>query len=132
MLVRYQTVHDVGKLDEKFFFYSEELDWCYRIKGKKWKIWYITDVEVYHLGGGSASRGSLMQLIRLYQSKLRYFSKYHGILSVTVLRFGLAIANILGVIKRLIFSNWMHQDIARQRIIDQSKLAWCLFWNQYP
>ena len=39
MLVRSTTIAEVGKLDEDFFFYSEEIDWCYRIRQKNWKIW---------------------------------------------------------------------------------------------
>jgi GT2 family glycosyltransferase len=132
MLVRYRTVEEVGKMDDNFFFYSEELDWCYRIKKKKWKIWYLTNAEIYHLGGGSASRGSLEQLIRLYQSKLRYFGKYHSNLRVKILRYGLAVVNALGVVRRIVFFNWSNRKVAWQRINVQSKLVWYLFWNQYP
>src|SRR6185369_15464024 len=67
MLVRAETIQDVGELDENYFFYSEETDWCFRIRKKNWKIWYITNAEIYHLGGGSAKRSSVIQLVRLYQ-----------------------------------------------------------------
>ena len=132
MLVRSQTAEEVGMLDDSFFFYSEELDWCYRIKKKNWKIWYLTDAEIYHLGGGSASRGSFVQLIRLYQSKLRYFGKYHGNLKKNLLRYGLALGNALGVMRRIVLFNWTKKNVARERIVNQAKLVWCLLWDQYP
>lgn len=132
MLVRAKTIEEVGRLDEDYFFYSEETDWCFRIKKKNWKIWYLTSAEIYHLGGGSTNRGSLAQLVRLYQGKLLYFEKYHGSFMTTLLRFGLAIGNTLGVIRRVIFLNWRDRESAFQRIANQSKLVWCLLRNRYP
>lgn len=132
MLVRSETIRDVGSMDEDYFFYSEETDWCFRIKKKNWKIWYITNAEIYHLGGGSAKRSSVIQLVRLYQGKLLYFRKNHGEFVSTLLRFGLAIGNALGVLRRLIFINWLDRQASFERIANQSKLVWYLLRNQYP
>jgi N-acetylglucosaminyl-diphospho-decaprenol L-rhamnosyltransferase len=132
MLVRAATIQDVGKMDEDYFFYSEETDWCFRIKRKNWKIWYLTSAKIYHLGGGSTKRGSVMQLVSLYQSKLLYFKKNHGNFMTTVLRIGLAFSNTLGIIRRVIFLDWRDRDAAFQRIANQCKLVWYLLRNQYP
>lgn len=132
MLVRSTTVVDVGQFDDDYFFYSEEIDWCFRIKKRNWKIWYVTSAEIYHLGGGSTNHGSLVQLVRLYRGKLLYFQKHHGKFKATLLRYGLAFGNSLGVIRRLIFLNWLYRKAAYQRIVSQSKLVWCLLRNQYP
>lgn len=132
MLVRAATVAEVGKLDDTYFFYSEEIDWCYRIKEKNWKVWYLTNAEIYHLGGGSTDRGSLTQLARLYQGKLIFFGKYRGHLMTALLRYGLAFVNSLGVMRRILFFNWRNKEAAWRRIRNQSKLVWCLLLNQYP
>jgi N-acetylglucosaminyl-diphospho-decaprenol L-rhamnosyltransferase len=132
MLVRSTTVAEVGTLDDTFFFYSEETDWCCRMKEKNWKVWYITNAEIYHLGGGSTNRGTLTQLARLYQGKLIFFNKYHGHFKTVLLRYGLAFGNSLGVLRRILFFNWRNKDAAWQRIRSQSKLVWCLLWDQYP
>jgi N-acetylglucosaminyl-diphospho-decaprenol L-rhamnosyltransferase len=132
MLVRAATIQDVGKMDEDYFFYSEETDWCFRIKNKNWKIWYLASVEIYHLGGGSTKRGSVVQLVSLYQSKLLYFQKNHGNFATTLLRMGLAFSNTLGIIRRVIFLNWRDRDAAFQRITNQCQLVWYLIRNQYP
>jgi len=132
MLVRAATIQDVGKMDEDYFFYSEETDWCFRIKKKNWKVWYLTSGEIYHLGGGSTKRGSVAQLVSLYQSKLLYFKKNHGNFMTTLLRMGLAFSNTLGIIRRVMFLNWRDRDAAFQRIANQSKLVWYLLRNQYP
>jgi N-acetylglucosaminyl-diphospho-decaprenol L-rhamnosyltransferase len=132
MLVRRETLNDVGNMDEDYFFYSEETDWCFRIKKKNWKIWYITYAEIFHLGGGSTQRGSVIQLVRLYQGKLLYFKKNHGRFASTILRLGLALANAFGVTRRLLFTNWLAREAAFERIRNQSKLVWYLIMNQYP
>jgi GT2 family glycosyltransferase len=132
MLVRAETIQDVGRMDEDYFFYSEETDWCFRIKKKNWKVWYITSAEIYHLGGGSAKRSSVIQLVRLYQGKLLYFKKNHGEFVSTLLRFGLAVGNALGVLRRIIFINWFDREASLERISNQSRLVWYLLINQYP
>ena len=130
MLVRAKTVAEVGNLDEDYFFYSEELDWCFRIKKKNWKIWYLADAEVYHLGGGSTNRGSFAQLFYLYQGKILYFQKHHGVIKGAILRYGLALGNTLGVIRRVIFFDWKNKKVAYQRIANQMKLVWFLVLNR--
>lgn len=132
MLVRSEVLQNVGKLDEDYFFYSEETDWCFRIKKQNWKIWYTTNTAIYHLGGGSTKRGSVSHLVRLYKGKLLYFKKNHGNFASTLLRFGLALSNTLGVIRRLIFLNWWDRAAAFERIGNQSRLVWYLLRDQYP
>ena len=132
MLVRTQTVADVGMLDDDYFFYAEEMDWCFRIKKHNWKIWYITNAQIYHLGGGSSHRSSLPQLCLLYKGKLLYFRKHHGKLKTFLLRYGFALGNALGVARRIVFFNWIGRKIALQRIMDQSKLVWYLLRDRYP
>ncbi len=132
MLVRSETIKDAGMMDSDYFFYSEEVDWCYRIKEKGWKIWLLTSAQVYHLGGGSTSRGSVAQLVYLYRGKLRFFKKFYGDVPSTLLRFGLAFVNAFGVCRRILFLNWFNRQASLQRISNQSKLVWYLLSNRYP
>jgi GT2 family glycosyltransferase len=132
MLVRSDTVTDVGLMDENYFKYSEETDWCFRIKSKGWKIWYLSNFPIYHLGGGSANRSSLTQLALLYYSKILFFQKHYGNNQATFLRYGLALANSIGVIRRTIFQIGMERSVVRQRLVAQSQLILCLLKNQYP
>jgi len=66
MMVRGQTVQQVGLLDESFFMYGEDLDWAYRIKQAGWKIYYHADVTVLHYKE-AASKGN-----RAIRPKTRY------------------------------------------------------------
>lgn len=53
MLVRRETIDEVGGLDESFFMFGEDLDWCYRVKEKDWRVWYVGDRGVVHHKGAA-------------------------------------------------------------------------------
>ena len=92
MMVRRQAVEQVGGLDEGFFMYSEELDWCRRIKsaaapsGAPWRVVYLPAAAVVHHEGKSSEQVVASRHIRFHSSKIRYFAKYHGAGAATVLR----------------------------------------------
>lgn len=132
LLVRLETIADVGPLDEGYFFYSEEVDWCFRMKKKGWKIWYLSNAEVYHIWGGSLKGFSLMKMGLLYQNKLRYFNKFHGSTQATLLRYGLALSYFFGLIRRMLLFNRKDKGKYLDRIQTQAKLIWCLLRNKYP
>jgi hypothetical protein len=72
------VIDQVGKLDEGFFMYSEELDWCRRIKGAGWKIVYLPKAQVIHHMGKSSDQVVAQRHIYFQTSKVRYFRKHHG------------------------------------------------------
>lgn len=53
MLVRRTAGEDVNWWDEDYFFYGEDIDFCYMLKQKGWKIYYVTDVSIFHHKGVS-------------------------------------------------------------------------------
>lgn len=48
MMVRRQAGEEIGWWDEDYFFYGEDLDFCYRLKQKGWKIFYVPTVSIFH------------------------------------------------------------------------------------
>jgi GT2 family glycosyltransferase len=78
LLARLVAIHEVGTLDQSFFMYSEEVDWCFRMKRRGWEVWFTPEVEIVHLGGGSATRHSPTQRLLLSGSKLRFVRKHYG------------------------------------------------------
>ena len=56
MLVRRAAMDEVGLLDEGYWFYMEDLDWCYRFKQHGWKVWYDGGTTVIHVKGGATVR----------------------------------------------------------------------------
>lgn len=86
MLVRREVWEQVGAFDERFFMYSEELDWCRRIVAAGWHIVYLPTATVIHYEGASSGQVVAARTIRFNVSKVRYFLKHHGWLLATILR----------------------------------------------
>jgi len=86
MLVRATAIDEVGLMDERYFMYSEEVDWCYRFREKGWKIYFYPHVEAVHLLGGSTRRVRAEMLIQLYGNRIEFFRKHHGELSARLLK----------------------------------------------
>jgi hypothetical protein len=86
LLVRRQAYEQVGGLDEGFFMYSEELDWCRRIKDAGWEVVYLPTATIVHHEGKSSEQAVPARHIHFHSSKVRYFRKHHGPFQAEVLR----------------------------------------------
>ncbi len=73
-LIRKKVVEEIGLLDENFFMYVEEMDYCFRAKKRGWKVFYTPLTKIIHLGGKSG--GSKMAILGEYQG-LKYFYQKH-------------------------------------------------------
>ncbi len=76
MMVRREVIERVGALDEAFFMYGEDLDWCYRIRKGGWKIYYLPDTQIIHFKGESSKRSPFEQR-RLFYEAMRLFVQKH-------------------------------------------------------
>jgi len=86
LLIRRQAWEQVGPLDETFFMYSEELDWCRRLKTAGWRVVYIPSATVVHHEGQSSIQVVPARHIYFQSSKVLYFRKHHGVLAGETLR----------------------------------------------
>lgn len=86
MLVRATAIEQLGMLDESYFMYSEEVDWCYRFKQNGWKVYFYPYVEAIHLWGGSSKPVRVEMLIQLYLSRVAFFRRYYGTTSANLLK----------------------------------------------
>lgn len=86
MLVRRAVVEQVGGMDEGFFMYSEELDWCHRIKDAGWRVVYCPEARIVHHEGKSSEQVVPARHIYFQSSKVRYARKYHGPIIAETLR----------------------------------------------
>jgi N-acetylglucosaminyl-diphospho-decaprenol L-rhamnosyltransferase len=86
LLTRPEVVAQVGGMDEGYFMYSEELDWCKRIKLAGWGVMYLPTAQVIHYQGKSSEQASTLRHIHFNRAKLRYFGKYHGRMAMHSLR----------------------------------------------
>ncbi|TET31923.1 MAG: glycosyltransferase family 2 protein, partial [Planctomycetota bacterium] len=65
----------LGGLDERYLFYGEETDFCYRAKRRGWEVWYTPDAEVDHHGGTAARKVPIWAMEQSYRSMILFFRK---------------------------------------------------------
>lgn len=80
MLVPRQVLETVGPLDDAFFIYSEEADWCRRIRDAGWRCVFAPIAQIVHLDGGSKSTAQIRSkmYVQMQKSKMIYLAKHHG------------------------------------------------------
>jgi GT2 family glycosyltransferase len=76
LLARREAVEQVGLLDEQFFMYYDEVDWCYRMKAAGWRIFYVPAAQVVHHVAASVKQIGFEAYRRLFESQYRYFRKH--------------------------------------------------------
>ena len=80
MMVRREAVEDVGIMDERFFLYFEDLDWCYRMSKQGWNVYYVPSSVMVHKYERSSAR-KIMNKPFLFHllSMLRYYEKWNRV-----------------------------------------------------
>jgi len=104
MLVKREAFHSVGMLDEGYFFFLEETDWCLRMRKSGWKIFFLPHLRVLHLQGRSAGETPLPARIEYYRSRYRFFTVHRPKVSGMILRAGLFIRLVLESLASLLIS----------------------------
>ncbi len=77
MVVRRKAIDDVGLLDERFFLYWEDVDWCKRMWKRGWKVSYFPQASIEHYVGGSSEQNLTRAVFEFHKSAYRYFKKYY-------------------------------------------------------
>ncbi len=78
MLVRRRAIEQVGLMDERFFVYGEETDWCYRFRQNGWKILFTPDVQIIHFAGQSSKQMASKMTLQLRGSILQFMHKHRS------------------------------------------------------
>ena len=76
MMVRKAAMDQVGLLDEDYFMYGEDIDWCYRFHQAGWKIYYVPTTEIIHFRGESGRGTPLKILYRKSQAMSIFVNKH--------------------------------------------------------
>jgi len=91
MMVRRTALEQVGLLDEDYFLFLEETDWCYRMKRAGWKVYHVPQAEVYHFQGKSAEAERKRAKVEYFRSRYHFFEKNRGHFQWFLLLIGLTI-----------------------------------------
>jgi GT2 family glycosyltransferase len=77
MFVRRTAIEQVGLLDEDFFMYGEDIDWCYRIKQAGWVNYYYPKTQILHLKGASSQRKPVKIVYEFHRAMWLFHRKHY-------------------------------------------------------
>jgi GT2 family glycosyltransferase len=87
LLVKKEAANQVGLLDEKFFMYVEEQEWCYRIQKASWQVWFYPKAKIFHLVRGSSAEGRQKVIWWIFQGLVYFYRKHFATWQLVVLKF---------------------------------------------
>lgn len=105
MMARRKAYEQVGGLDERFFMYGEDIDWCYRFQQSGWKVYYAPVTSIIHFKGESTRRSSIDE-VRMFYEAMHLFVKKHfrrSIFFMAFLRVGISVSATLASWKRVLW-----------------------------
>lgn len=91
LLTRRKALEEVGFFDENFFLYFEDIDLCFRIREKGWKLIYFPQAKVFHRGGTTTAPLGFSSRYEYRRSQLYFYHKYNSNISLFLLRFYLLV-----------------------------------------
>ncbi len=95
LFLKRKMVEEIGLLDEGYFFFLEETDWCYRMRQQGWTSFFVPEAKIIHLQGQSAKKHPWRSRVEFYRSRYRFFRKNYGFFSYLILLVGLNIRILL-------------------------------------
>jgi len=94
LMIRWETIQQIGALDGRFFMYCEEIDWCMRAKAAGWDIYCVPRAKITHLVAQSTQQFRHQMFVALWRSRYRLFDKHYSrayrVLLRVIVRAGLA------------------------------------------
>lgn len=112
LLIRRKIINDIGLLDERYFMYYEEIDYCYQAYKAGWKSIYYPNGCIIHLIGQSGERTSKrineITFYERYKSMIKYFRKNHGKTKEILVRINLILGLTIRILANVIIFIFKH------------------------
>jgi N-acetylglucosaminyl-diphospho-decaprenol L-rhamnosyltransferase len=120
-LIGRKALQQIGMLDERYGFYSEDYDWFKRLKDAGWLVLFYPQAQILHHWGASSRQRSVWAASQLYRSKRLYFAKHYGVTAEKFLRIGLTVQFATKILLTLIT-----YPIGRSTSLQRIELHWKL------
>ncbi len=97
-MIRRRALEDVGPLDDRFFIYGEDMDFCRRFHTSGWKIIFHPEAQIVHHGGASSGNDPARFWVEMQRANLQYWLKHNGRASTLTYYSCLLLHNLVRVI----------------------------------
>jgi GT2 family glycosyltransferase len=119
-MVRRAALEDAGLLDEDFFMYAEDVDWCKRCWDSGWRVVFYPEPQAIHYRGGSSANDPVRFAVEQQRAVMHYWAKHHGQLGRfgigTILFFRSLFRYLWGITSRVFRSSATADDDKRVRV----------------
>jgi GT2 family glycosyltransferase len=119
-MVRREALEAAGLLDEGFFVYGEDVDWCRRCRNAGWEVVFFPGAEAIHARGGASAADPVTSAVTQQRSILYYWSKHHGWFGLvgikSILIFHHLLRYLFGVASRIFCSSKNAQKDVRAQV----------------
>ncbi len=140
MMIRRQVFEAIGLMDEDYFLYYEETDFCLQAKRAGWSCWYVPQSRVMHIAGQSTGVTATNQQPKrlpqyVFDSRRRYFVKNHGWLYAAMADLAWSVGYSLWSLRRVMQRQpnsdppYLLIDSLRHGVIGTALAAW---WGRVP
>lgn len=130
LMIRKKTIDEIGLLDENFFLFSEDVDWCIRASRKGWAVVFYPEATIIHYGGQSAQKNLALKIASFYQKRFYFGKKHFGKLALLTLKL-ISFFELIG--KGLIVGIFLKMDSKeRQARLKGYKQAFKLIFRRIP
>ncbi|HEY6872638.1 MAG TPA: glycosyltransferase family 2 protein [Geobacteraceae bacterium] len=124
MVVAKEAIDGVGPLDESYFFFFEETDWCLSMKREGWRVFFHPQARIYHLQGQTARKNIVAARIEYWKSRYLFFRKHYPAAHLVFLGAGLVARLCMSLALQLVASPFSRSARTRLRVN-----AMLLFWH---
>ncbi|HEY9791899.1 MAG TPA: glycosyltransferase family 2 protein [Candidatus Obscuribacterales bacterium] len=121
LMIRRESIDAAGLLDERFFMYAEEADWCLRGKRAGWETMFVPDARFIHYGGQSSIGLSAERSVEFLRSHEYFIRKHHGTIGLTMYKLFVFIKHMPRLTVALLFPSWRNRGRTELDIV-----AWSL------
>jgi GT2 family glycosyltransferase len=126
-MARRSALEEVGLLDEQFFMYGEDIDWCYRFHQAGKRIVFFAGAEAIHYGGASSANAPVRFYIEMHRAGWQFWSKHHGRIARMAFLASIGVHHILRAAGYTVLSITRPAQRGASRLKIQRSLA-CLGW----
>ncbi len=126
LLLRRAALEHVGLLDERFFIYFEETDWCARARRLGWELWQVPAATVVHHGGGTTRPVAEAMSYQFHRSQALYYRKHYGLAGYLLLK-AIVVPGVGWRLARSVVAA-LRRRISPDLLATRLRVYWAILW----